>query len=181
MVRGARGGMNQLEPATEAGGGSGGGSGVGGGIGRPGGGVGKMKRRSKGPRREREIERERAGLKRCRTLTNLNATCFKLCQSERETPTLETSCVIALKPKRRAGAGETLSNPLSPDGLSFRAYSGVGTSYPRGDFATRMPNVSSMSRLMRTVGNLIDRFKRSELFIRQRRAYRPRTFSLNSL
>lgn len=73
----------------------GGGSGGPGGIGRRRGQSGKMKRRSEGG-----VGRglsERAGLKRCRTLTNLNATCFKLCQSEQETATLETSCVIALE------------------------------------------------------------------------------------
>jgi len=65
---------------------------------------------------ERESS-ERAGLKRCRTLTNLNATCFKLCQSEQETATLETSYMMALKPKRRDGN----VNPLSSKEPSFYA------------------------------------------------------------
>lgn len=71
---------------------------------------GEMKRRREG--RGRGVRgggpNERAGLKRCRTLTNLNATCFKLCQSEREAATLETSCAIAPKPKWQAGT-QTLS------------------------------------------------------------------------
>lgn len=82
---------------------------------------GKMKRRSE---RVERGPRERAGLKRCRTLTNLNATCFKLCQSKQETATLETSCMIALKPKRQAGAGD----PLSSDGPLSCAYSEPGES-----------------------------------------------------
>lgn len=93
--------------------------------------------RSKGP--EGGGSDERAGLKRCRTLTNLNATCFKLCQNERETPTLETSRVIAFKPKRRAGAGDTREPSHFWMDSRFTLIPGNRDSYPRGlTFSTQI-------------------------------------------